>query len=60
MHGWRLFDGVALSEAEHAAAFTAWNGLWEGLAMAHDRFLQLHVQRTAGTTTWRAVDTNGA
>ena len=60
MHGWRLFDGVALSEAEHAAAFTAWNGLWEGLAMAHDRFLQLHVQHSAGATMWRAVDTNGA
>lgn len=40
--GWRLFRGV---EHVPTAAFDAWNGLWEGAIMVHNRFLLLDVVR---------------
>ena len=40
--GWRLFRGLPPPEE---AVFDAWNGLWEGLLLAHDRFLRLDVER---------------
>lgn len=48
--GWRLMDGVPI---EPAAAFAAWNPLWEGLCAAHDRFLQLELAIEGSTITWR-------
>jgi len=38
--GWRLGRGM---ERPHPAVFEAWNGLIEGLAAAHDRFLAVEV-----------------
>ena len=55
MQGWRLLDGVDLDDAGLSAAFGAWNGLWEGLALAHDRFLRMDVQRAPGHATWHVV-----
>jgi hypothetical protein len=70
MQGWRLMEGVDLDdhgpdglhpdEGGRSAAFDAWNGLWDGLALAHDRFLQVHVERVDGNTTWRVVCASGA
>ncbi len=39
LHAWRLFNGVDLSDAELQSAFTAWNEIWIGAALSHDRFL---------------------
>lgn len=39
---WRLFRGV---EHVPTAAFDAWNGLWEGALMVHNRFLSIEVVR---------------
>lgn len=36
--GWRLFRGMPLP---HAAVADGWGALWEGVALAHDRFLDL-------------------
>jgi hypothetical protein len=41
---WKLADGLALQDL--AGAFTAWNELWAGACLAHDRFLQLEVACT--------------
>jgi len=38
--GWRLMRGLA---PLHPAVFDAWNGLWQGALMVHDRFLCLEV-----------------
>lgn len=38
--GWRLMRGLA---PLHPAIFEAWNGLWEGALMVHDRFLVIEV-----------------
>jgi len=38
--GWRLGRGM---DAPHPAVFEAWNGLIEGLAAAHDRFVAVEV-----------------
>lgn len=40
--GWRLFRGVPHVPS---AAFDAWNGLWEGALMVHDRFLLIEAVR---------------
>ncbi len=37
-HSWRLMRGLA---PLHTAVFEAWNGLWEGALMVHNRFLVL-------------------
>ena len=37
-HSWRLMKGLA---PLHTAVFEAWNGLWEGALMVHNRFLVL-------------------
>ena len=38
--GWRLMAGLA---PLHPAVFDAWNGLWEGALMVHNRFCALEV-----------------
>lgn len=38
--GWRLMRGLA---PLHPAVFDAWNGLWQGALMVHNRFLCLEV-----------------
>jgi hypothetical protein len=48
MKGWRLGEGVALSQQ----AFKAWNELWVGACAAHDRFLALATTRTEGVVEW--------
>jgi hypothetical protein len=51
--GWRLMAGVALSDS--AAAFRAWNALWEGALAAHNRFLRLETECSGETIVWRVA-----
>jgi hypothetical protein len=52
MQGWRLMEGVPLSKGDRQIAFTAWNGLWHGAALAHNRFMNLQVSgESKGSTT---------
>jgi len=48
--GWRLMQGIALQD--EAAAFRAWNALWEGAALAHNRALALLTRRDGDTVVW--------
>jgi hypothetical protein len=48
--GWRLLDGIALSDD---AAFRAWNALWEGALGTHDRDLRLVTTRNKDGIVWR-------
>jgi hypothetical protein len=52
--GWRLMAGVAFADDDgRRAALDAWNGLWTGTALAHDRFMTLDMTGDpAGTVTW--------
>jgi len=43
--GWRLFRGMPLP---HPAVADGWSALWEGLLLAHDRFLWLDFQAHLG------------
>ncbi len=49
--GWRLMDGVTLTDAD--LAFQAWNALWEGALAAHDRDRTLLTERSNGSIAWR-------
>jgi hypothetical protein len=51
--GCRLMQGVAI--ADKAAAFRAWNALWEGALAAHNRELSLETQRSGETIVWRVA-----
>jgi hypothetical protein len=51
--GWRLMEGVAL--ADPAAAFRAWNMLWEGALAAHDRDRTLVTQHDGNRIIWRVT-----
>lgn len=51
--GWRLFRGMA---APHPSVARGWGALWEGVALAHDRFLDLgfeaHLDAEEPRFTW--------
>tara|TARA_R110000868_G_scaffold393762_1_gene664858 strand:+ start:47 stop:1072 length:1026 start_codon:yes stop_codon:yes gene_type:complete len=47
--GWRLMDGIN----PHAAAFEAWNRLWEGALAVHNRRLTLTTKRSADGIEWQ-------
>ena len=47
--GWKLMDGIE----PHAAAFEAWNRLWEGAAAVHNRRLTLTAKRMSDGIEWR-------
>jgi hypothetical protein len=49
---WRL---MAEREALSPAVFDAWNELWIGAALAHDRFMRVEVteRRDRGDAHWR-------
>ena len=47
--GWKLMTGVTMD----AAAFRAWNALWEGALAAHNRYLRLETTRSGETVAWR-------
>ena len=51
--GWRLMDGVALTDA--GSAFRAWNALWEGALAAHDRDLTLRTAGSEAGITWTVL-----
>jgi hypothetical protein len=42
---WKLVDGLGLMDP--AGVFMAWNELWTGACLAHDRFLHFHADCTA-------------
>jgi hypothetical protein len=48
---WRLMDERG---SLHPAAFDAWNELWVGAGLAHDRFMRLDVtqRRDRGDPVW--------
>jgi hypothetical protein len=52
--GWRLMKGVALADRHDAeAALRAWNELWTGAALSHDRFMSVTITGSpADTITW--------
>ncbi|MCW5746933.1 MAG: hypothetical protein KIT36_12135 [Alphaproteobacteria bacterium] len=52
--GWRLMKDVSLvGEGHAAAALRAWNELWVGAALAHDRFMTVDLAGDpAGEITW--------
>ncbi|HVU19719.1 MAG TPA: hypothetical protein VHE09_03245 [Rhizomicrobium sp.] len=52
-NGWRLMDGVTLSDPR--SAFRAWNALWEGALAAHDRDRALIAERDGKNISWRVV-----
>ncbi len=58
---WRLAQGVRL--ADLAGAFHAWNELWIGAGMAHDRFLRLKAEVTVSgerlAARWRIGRSGG-
>lgn len=55
MQGWRLLDDLAMTGDERSAAFAAWNELWVGLALAHDRFMHLEYTRADARVAWRVA-----
>jgi hypothetical protein len=55
--GWKLMQGIPMADA--AAAFRAWNGLWEGALAAHNRFLRLDVERSGEQTIWQISAPSG-
>lgn len=52
--GWRLMKDVAFAQSgDIDVALRAWNGLWAGAALAHDRFMSFTMSGDpAGTVTW--------
>ncbi|HEY5338879.1 MAG TPA: hypothetical protein VIJ85_11790 [Rhizomicrobium sp.] len=50
-HGWKLMQGV--SPPDSAAAFLAWNNLWEGALAGHNRYLTLTTEHSGEATIWR-------
>jgi hypothetical protein len=52
-HGWKLMQDIRL--ADRAAAFRAWNALWEGALAAHDRDLKLHTEFDGETVAWHVT-----
>lgn len=50
MSGWRAVRELALPDP--LLAFDAWNELWLGAALAHDRFLKLETTRSYGERGW--------
>ena len=44
--------GVQLGTEEAEAAFSAWNELWFGMGLAHDRFMRIDLQRNVGESRW--------
>ena len=52
IEGWRLMAGVQLGTDEAEAAFSAWNELWFGMGLAHDRFMRIDLQRNVGESRW--------
>lgn len=51
--GWRLMDGIALSDP--ASAFNGWNSLWEGALAAHDRDRRLTTEHSDNKISWRVT-----
>lgn len=49
---WRLVGGYELADPH--AAFDAWNELWIGACAAHDRFLDIRVNRSFDANGWSA------
>jgi hypothetical protein len=51
---WRLMQGVRFDrDGDRSAALAAWNELWVGAALAHDRFMPFDMSADpAGTITW--------
>jgi hypothetical protein len=49
--GWKLLSGVTL--ADEAAAFRAWNALWDGALAAHNRDLRLDARFGRDQIVWR-------
>lgn len=47
LRGWALAKGLGLADED--AAFAAWNELWVGAALAHDRFLRVEATRAGWT-----------
>jgi hypothetical protein len=52
MSGWRMFRDVALDGDGHRLAFQAWNQIWVGAALAHDRFMTVSADWTQGGARW--------
>lgn len=52
LEGWRLAEGTDLPDP--LAAFDAWSELWAGACAAHDRLLELKLERARGANGWRA------
>jgi hypothetical protein len=52
--GWRLANGIVFADAHDLdPAFRAWNELWIGAALAHDRFMKVAVDGSpADSITW--------
>ncbi|MBI4765636.1 MAG: hypothetical protein HY787_13690 [Deltaproteobacteria bacterium] len=56
IQGWRLMEGVALTREDQEASFRAWNELWIGAALAHNRFMDLRVSGDLQETmVWSAT-----
>ncbi|MGN6515975.1 MAG: hypothetical protein ACTHLR_09065 [Rhizomicrobium sp.] len=49
--GWKLMAGIVLPDS--AAAFRAWNALWEGALAAHNRALRLQTTFDESRIVWR-------
>jgi hypothetical protein len=50
--GWRLMDGVTV---DRAAAFHAWNALWDGMLAVHNRDLKLAAEYDGANLMWRVA-----
>jgi hypothetical protein len=53
LNGWRLMDGVRLSD--RAAAYRAWTALWQGALAAHNRDFRLESLAGAEAGGWRVA-----
>jgi hypothetical protein len=51
--GWKLLSGVTLADV--AAAFRAWNALWDGALAAHNRDLRLETRFDRNEIVWRVA-----
>ena len=52
MKGWKLMAGVQLDDQQRTAAFEAWNELWVGMALSHDRFMEFAAHQQGDGWGW--------